>query len=191
MSHSNPSVADLARDLLGEAAAQDIIRDQQAGTLNLWLANLRLQRGLTIEETANRLGWAVDEVRMLEESTAEDITADQLLRYTKAVGYEMDLLAWPENTNLTERVRTHLAMATQHLAKIAELVGNDQTMREGLADTLKSIVTQFSEGMTQAIRPLGSEFLLSAAQRFQGERASLPVSPSSSRSHQGQLAQGQ
>ena len=85
MPPSLTSVQQLARAYLGPAAARELARERKASHLNLTLATLRIQTGLSPDDLANRMNTSLETVRRIEESTVTDITADETLAYLHAL----------------------------------------------------------------------------------------------------------
>ena len=79
------SIPQLARAYLGPAAARELARERKASRLNLTLATLRIHRGLSPDDQADRINTALETIRRIEESTATDITADEVIAYLAAL----------------------------------------------------------------------------------------------------------
>ena len=110
------SIPQLARTYLGPAAARELAREHKASRLNLTLATLRIQRGLSPDDQADRMNTSLETVRRIEESTADDITPDEVRAYLYAtLGSPPSLAAPPPGTPISRLATpaTEAAAATK------------------------------------------------------------------------------
>ena len=120
--------------------AMDLPADQKkrqieylhARRLSRMLTVMRVQKGLSQTQAAEKLDWSQGRVSKLEKKADCDISVGDLLDYANALGMQMSISFLPEKMKIVDQVKFHAGEMYKLLQQLVKLCKDDEAMAKGV-----------------------------------------------------------
>jgi len=131
-------VVEMVGDLTGDIAFTDDLRTHLSQrVLVTELCALRVARGLTQADIAEKLGCTQGRISRVESSTDGELDMTTIVGYADAIGLRVEIVLMNKGVTLVDRVKHHAFSIKRLTDRLAQLGTKDERIADGVGDFLK------------------------------------------------------